>query len=198
MFEALDYFVRPRLPLRMVKAGCNALVQDLVDQGTLARAGNPCHQGQGSQGDFHIQILEIVFSCPQDLDEIPVALAPLRRNGDIFRAAQVLPRDGLRHLHDLLRGPHGHDPAAMGTGTRPDIDDMVRRIHRVLVMLHHDERIPQVSQMLERRQEAVVVPLMQPDARLVQDIEHSHKPGADLRGKTDALCLTARKRARCP
>ena len=35
---------------------------------------------------------------------------------------------------------------------------------------------------------------MQTDARLIEDIEHAHQPGANLRCQTNALGLAARKR----
>ena len=40
-------------------------------------------------------------------------------------------------------------------------------------------------------QQAVVVALVQADARLVQDVEHAHQARADLRGQADALRLAA-------
>ena len=76
-----------------------------------------------------------------------------------------------------------------------DVDDVVGGIHRVLVVLDDDERVAEVAQVPERREQAVVVALMQTDARLVKDIEHAHQPRADLRREPDALCLAARE---CP
>ena len=64
-------------------------------------------------------------------------------------------------------------------------------VHGVLVMLHHDQRISQIAQALERSQELCVIALMQADGGLVQDIEHAHQAGADLRGQADALCFAA-------
>ena len=44
----------------------------------------------------------------------------------------------------------------------------------------------------------VVVPLVQADAGLVQDIQHAHQGGADLGGQADALALAAGQgAARC-
>jgi hypothetical protein len=42
----------------------------------------------------------------------------------------------------------------------------------------------------------VVVPLVQPDRRLVQHVEHADEPRADLGGQPDALRLATRERAR--
>ena len=47
-------------------------------------------------------------------------------------------------------------------------------------------------------EQAPVVALVQPDRRLVEDIEHAGQPRADLRGQPDALALAARQRARGP
>ena len=50
--------------------------------------------------------------------------------------------------------------------------------------------------MLERREQAVVVALVQADARLVEDVEDALQARADLRREADALCLAAGKRPR--
>ena len=58
------------------------------------------------------------------------------------------------------------------------------------------EGVAQVPQVLESVQQQVVVPLVQTDRRLVQDIEHPHQRGADLGGQADALALPAGQGAR--
>ena len=73
---------------------------------------------------------------------------------------------------------------------------MVGGVHRVLVVLHNDQRIAEVAQMAQGRKQAVVVALVQSDARLIENVEHPHQPRADLRRETDALCLAARERSR--
>ena len=56
--------------------------------------------------------------------------------------------------------------------------------------------VAQVAQPAQRAEEALVVALVQPDARLVEDVEHAHEARADLGRETDALRLAARERAR--
>ena len=77
--------------------------------------------------------------------------------------------------------------------TRAHVDHEVRGTDSVLVMLHHHDRVAQVTQVAQRGDEAVVIALMEADARLVKDVEHAHKASADLRGQADALGLAARK-----
>ena len=57
-------------------------------------------------------------------------------------------------------------------------------------------RVAEVAQALERRDQAAVVALVQPDRRLVEDVEHAHEARPDLRGEPDALRLAARERRR--
>ena len=73
---------------------------------------------------------------------------------------------------------------------------MVGGEHGILVVLDHDQRIAEVAQTPQRREQLVVVALVQTDGRLVQDIQHAHERRADLRRQTDALALAAGQRAR--
>ena len=74
---------------------------------------------------------------------------------------------------------------------------MIRRQHRILVMLHHDQRIAQVFQILERRDQLVIISLVQSDAGLVQNIADAHQTGTDLRCQTDSLRLAAGQTSGC-
>ena len=49
--------------------------------------------------------------------------------------------------------------------------------------------------MLQCPKQAVIVPLVQPDARLIENVEHPHESGTDLRRQPDALRLPPRQ---CP
>ncbi len=77
-----------------------------------------------------------------------------------------------------------------------DVDDPVGGPDRVLVVLDDEERVAEVTQPLERGDEARVVALVEPDRRLVEDVEHAHERRADLRRQPDALRLAARQRSR--
>ncbi len=51
--------------------------------------------------------------------------------------------------------------------------------------------LPRSRRPLQGGQQLVVVPLVQADGRLVQDIQHPHEAAADLGGQADALALAA-------
>ena len=65
-------------------------------------------------------------------------------------------------------------------------------------MLDNDQCIAEVAEPFQRFEQSVIVPLVQPDARLVENIKHPHKTRTDLRRKPDALRLAAGKRSRRP
>ena len=81
----------------------------------------------------------------------------------------------------------------MHARTGADVHDIIGGADGIFVVLDDDERIPEIAQPLQRVQKFFVVALMQPDARLVEDIQHARERGADLRRQTDALALPARK-----
>ena len=86
----------------------------------------------------------------------------------------------------------------MGPGSGADVDEVVGGAHGVLVVLHHDQGVAQVLQPLQGGQQLVVVPLVQADGRLVQDIQHPHEAAADLGGQADALAFAAGQGAAGP
>ena len=120
----------------------------------------------------------------------------VRGHGDFPRAGEELPGQGVRVAHDLLGRAAGHDLAAVHARARADVHDVVRLAHGVLIVLDDDDGVADVAQVLEGPQQAVVVALVQADGGLVQDVEHAHERGADLRGQADALGLAAGERAR--
>ncbi len=76
-------------------------------------------------------------------------------------------------------------------GPRADIHDIVRRPHGILVVLHHQHRVAQVPQMDQGVQQLVIIPLVEADAGLIQDIRHAHQTRADLGGQPYPLGLAA-------
>jgi len=60
-------------------------------------------------------------------------------------------------------------------------------------MLNDENRVTQITQSQERLDELSVIALMQPDAGLVQHIQHAHELRANLRGQADTLALASRE-----
>ena len=91
-----------------------------------------------------------------------------------------------------------HDLAAVLARAGADVDDPVGGGDGVLVVLDDDERVAEVAQPGQGLDEPVVVALVQPDARLVEDVQDADEPGADLGREPDALRLAAGQRAGRP
>ena len=77
-----------------------------------------------------------------------------------------------------------------------DVDDVVGDPDRLLVVLDDEHGVAEVAQADHRVDEPLVVPLVQPDRRLVEHVEHADQTAADLAREPDALRLAAGERAR--
>ena len=78
--------------------------------------------------------------------------------------------------HDLRHAALRHHMAAVLAGARADIHQVIGAAQRLLIMLHHDQRIAKVAQFVQRAKQFGVVALVQADGGLVQDIQHTHQP----------------------
>ena len=88
--------------------------------------------------------------------------------------------------------------SAVDSRARTDIDDIIRLAHHVLVMLHYNNRVSEVAQLLERGNKQIVVTLVKSDARLIKHVKHADKRRAYLGCKTYTLSLASRKRSGAP
>ncbi len=63
-------------------------------------------------------------------------------------------------------------------------------------MLHHQNRISQIAEIVKNVDQPVSIPAVQPNRRLVEDVKRSHKPRPERCRELNALCLSARERRR--
>ena len=116
---------------------------------------------------------QIVFCRAENFQAFPIALPPLFGQRNLFRAGQILPRDGARSGDDIINCACGDDLAAMHAGARADIDDEIGGAHGVLVVLNDKDGVPDVTQTAEGVEQLVVIPLVQADGRLIEDIQNA-------------------------
>ena len=83
------------------------------------------------------------------------------------------------------------DLAAVLAGARADVDDPVGDPDGVLVVLDDDQGVAELLEPDQRLDQPLVVALVQPDRRLVEDVEDADQAGADLGREPDALRLAA-------
>jgi len=120
-----------------------------------------------------------------------VLRSALRREGNCEFACQVLPGDRPSSPRHLVERPLDDDLAALHAGTGTEVHDGVGGPHGVLVVLDHDHGVAQVAQVAQRLQQLVIVARMQPDAWLVEDVQHADQPAPNLAGQPDPLRLAA-------
>ena len=134
--------------------------------------------------------LRLLCRAPAHDDRFAAGGPALARDTDGLLAAEILAGERLVVIQDLFQWPLGHDFTAMNAGTGADFEDVVRRPNRVGVVLDHDHGIAQIAQTFQRLDHLDVVFGMEPDAGLVEDVQHSHKP--------DPICDDSRIRCDSP
>ena len=171
-------------------------VQDVVDQRRLARTGHPGDRGEGAQRERHVDVAQVVLPRADDHDLVAgLPRPPLRRHLDPPPPGQVRPGDRLRRALQLGDRPAEHDLATVAA-RRPGPMSTTQSAapDRVLVVLDHDQRVAQVAQPGQRPDQLLVVPLVQPDRRFVQHVQHPGQARPDLGGQPDPLRLPAGQR----
>ena len=99
----------------------------------------------------------------------------LARNGDSRSARKVGCSRGIPRFQNFLERSFCDDLATARAGVRPEIKNVVGRADRFLVVLDHNDGIPEIAQPTQRADEARIIALMQTDAGLVEHIEHAGK-----------------------
>ena len=175
ILDADEFVMRTSTSLRAVQLRCQLFVQDFIDERGLARARNTRDTGQRAERDGEVRVLEVVHRTALDRDALAVAFAPNFGHRNEFFARKVLSGDGFVAFEQLVYRALEHDLAAVAARARTDIHNVVSCKHGVLVVLDHDERVTEVAQPPQGRQQLVVVALVQTDGRLVKDIQHAHQ-----------------------
>jgi hypothetical protein len=97
---------------------------------------------------------------------------------------------------EALQRPRVHDLATVLPRPRSDVDHEVGGADRLLIVLHDDQRVAEVTQPHEGVYEPAIVPVVQTDGGLVEHVEDTHQPRPDLGRQPDALGLAAGERRR--
>ena len=102
----------------------------------------------------------------------------------------------MRRAADLVGRSLRDDLSAVLSRPRTHVDNVIGGQDRIGVVLDDDHAVAQIAQMLECRQQPIVVALVQADRRLVEHVHDAGEARPDLRGQPDALRLAARERLR--
>ncbi len=78
----------------------------------------------------------------------------------------------------------------------PEVNDVVGFADRFLIMFHNENGVSSVLEFLQGVKKDPVVPGVETDGRLIQDVGDAREIGAELRGQTDTLSLLLLKGCR--
>ena len=85
--------------------------------------------------------------------------------------------------------PSRDEMTTVFTRSWPQVKDIVGRQNGLTIVLDDQDRITQVTEALEALEQALIIALMQTNARLVEDIEHPHQARTNLRCQANALAF---------
>ena len=132
-------------------------VQDVVNERGFARTARPRHHGHGAQWNVDGHVLKVVLPGPAHAQLFAVAAPTRLRHLDLQLTAQVFAGQAVGVVLDLLRRTLSHQLPAVDARARTHIDQVVGLHHGVLVVLHDQQGVAQVAQVLERADQAGVV-----------------------------------------
>jgi len=86
--------------------------------------------------------------------------------------------------------PSRDEMATVFTRSWPQVKDIVGCQNGLTIVLDDQDRVAQITQAFETLEQALIIALMQANARLVEDIEHPHQARTNLRCQTNALAFS--------
>lgn len=147
-----------------------------------------------SEGNFYVEVFQIVLACAEDFDVSRRSPVPL---GKTYALAPREIGSGLAIGRQyFVEGSGKHDLAPVLSGARTDVDDMVGGFHDVFVVFDDDDGIADFGELFQIGDEKVVIAGMEAYGRLVQDVDDAFQAGSDLSGEPDALGFPSRKGVR--
>ena len=169
-------------------------VQNLIDQSGFTGTRNTRHASEYSQWEVDRQILQIVFAGSNHAQLLGLTyFATGLRDLDLSAAGNVVARNRTRSVNELFRGTGIDHFAAMLASSRSDVNNPISVFDSVFVMLHNDQRVAKIAQMMQSGDQPLIVTLVQADGWFVEHIHHAHQTGTDLGRQTNTLRLAARQ-----
>ena len=93
--------------------------------------------------------------------------------------------------------PCDDDAAAGRAGFRAEVDDPVRRLDHVEIVLDDDHRVAEIDEPIQHFEQLVNVVEVQAGRRLIEDVQRASRAGpSQFGGELDALRLAAGQRRR--
>ena len=138
------------------------------------------------QRNFNVNIFKVVFPRSFNFNELH-PFTTLQRKLNITDVVQVLTRQAFGISIQGAEITLEHNLSAMMACERAYINDLVGGPDDLFIMLHNNDRIPQIAQTKQNTDQALGVARMKTDAGLIQNIHRSDKVASKCGGKVNAL-----------
>src|SRR5512133_882247 len=160
---------------------------------TRLRASSPSRHAPAVCEDDGPTMTGPMMSSSDTMRLSRLALARLR----LEHAAQIAARVRRLDARDLLRRSGGDDRSAARAALGSEIDDPVRRLDHVEVVLDDEHRVAAIDEAMEHVQQDAHVLEVEAGRGLVEDVERAARVAlGELGRELDALRLAARERRR--
>ena len=142
-------------------------MEDFVYQGGLPGPRYSGDSDKAPQGELHVQVPQVVLPGTAYQQVIATGRPSDLGHRDHLLSRKVLAGQRTRALQEASHVAGVNDVSPVLACTRPDVHHVIGCPDGLLVVLHHDHRVPEVPEALQGLDEAPVVPLVKADGRLV-------------------------------
>src|SRR5208283_3839628 len=166
-------------------------IEDVVNERGFAGPADARHDGENSQRQHEVHILQIVQGRAAQTEKFPGGLAAIRGNGNAQFAIEIAPSDGLGVLQDFGVVAGEEQLAAEFARAGTQIEDAIGGLNGVRVMLDDEHGVAEIAETFQDVDEALGVARVQADGGLVQNVKCTDKMRTQRRGQLDALRFPA-------
>ncbi len=171
-------------------------VEDLVDEGGFAGAGDAGDAAEEIEGDVEVDAAEVVDAGAGEQEVFAAGLAAVLGDGDEGASGEVAAGDGVGVGGDFGDGSGGEELAAELAGAGAEVEQVVGGADDVRVVLDDEDGVAEVAEVLHDADELGGIAGVEADRRLVEDVESADEAGAERGGELDALGFAAREGGR--
>src|SRR6266852_3352518 len=194
LIGADDFAVRAGRLLGAIEFLGEGAIENVVDEGGFAGAGNAGDDGEKSEGQGDVDIFEIVGASAENLDGFAVGAAALFGDGDMGGAAEIASGERFGAGGDVRRLAVSDEIAAGVARAGAEVDHEIGAANGVFIVLDNEHGVAEIAKLLEGAEQASVVAGVQADGRLVENVQDAAEARADLRGEADAMGFAAGER----
>src|SRR5713226_8659908 len=194
LIAADDFAMRAGRLLRAIEFLREGAVENVVDEGGFAGTGNAGDDGEQTEGQRDVDVLQIVGAGAENLDGFAVGATAFFGDGDMGGAAEIAAGERFGAGGDVRRLAVSNEIAAGIARSWAEVDDEIGAANGVFIVFDDEHGVAEIAKLLEGAEQASVVAGVQADGRLVENVQDAAEARADLRGETDALGFAAGER----